>query len=260
MLHHATRVHDRNGRDVVLIEKVLQLAQVRFRRNGVRLFREVADPARRIRKHQVADADDALEPALLHDDIDIVNGEQRVLDVLARQVFDHLAHGQRHRVGRELGHHEPAGLVGFVGDQFANFFGVFLVEFGNDRFGIVDIEFREHVDAMIAGQFLDDGRGRLGRHLLDQVRGVRVGNDFQQVRRLLGRQQRQQPALIVRRKQVDVMQQFVRFHGVEPVLDILGATRTKQFLQGSRFCFFRCLHLRPSAPRLRDTIIRCRTM
>ena len=157
-----------------------------------------------------------------------MNRQQRIVALARRQVVDDLADRHRHRVGGELGHHQAAGEVRRVTDQFPDFIGFLVVELRDDRFGIVGVEFREYVDAVITREFFYDRRRILRGHLLHQVGDVAVRQVLDDRGRPRRRQQRQQGALLFGFQLEYRVQQFGRLQLVEHGFDVGRRSRVGQ--------------------------------
>ena len=106
----------------------------------------------------------------------------------AAEVVDHLPHAHGLGIGEVLGPHQAARAVARVRHQptrVGRLVGGHALE---DRRGVVGVEAGEHVGLLVALHGVEDRRRLLDRQRLDEVRGVLVGDLFDQVRGLVGRE------------------------------------------------------------------------
>ena len=206
----------------MLLEKVLEFFERYVGTDGHGRQRNGPDFLVPVSEQQVADADYTLEFVALHNDIHVMHSQEFVFRLAVDEAGQHIADGCRHRERGELGHHETAGRVGLVRTESADLVGVFLVQLLENCRGIGPGQFTKHVDTIVTGHFADDRRDIGNRHDLHEVGRIAFGQLFEDVGGALGRDHREQQALLVGAQVKDGRQNLGRRQGIEKALDLSG--------------------------------------
>ena len=166
---HVGRVDHGDGEQVVFVDLAGDgfLVLVDSREDDVALH-DVFDDGRPAGQDQPLERDESDQPALVIDDVAIV--DRLAVGCFVAQEVEGLADGDVRRQRDVVGRHGGAGGAGLIAAQAADIFALGLGEEGEHRVDDVFVEPVDQVGALVVRHQVEQLGGVLGRHRLDELR------------------------------------------------------------------------------------------